>query len=116
MAKESERMHLLRQNFMELHQQGFSIPEIAHKYNLSPATVYGKLQKIADENGVSRQSLLQIVRTPSERLYREEAESTKVNMQQLTDEFRKAMDAINFLLDYIDDTLRKEEENVIYES
>lgn len=90
MARESERMRLMKENFIELHQQGFTIPEIATKFNLGKATVYHTLQEIADANGVSRESLLQIVRTPTERAYKEEAKKVKVNVTDLKNGFKEA--------------------------
>lgn len=72
----SERVRLMKENFMELHNDGKTIQEIADHFHLTTATIYNYLQEIADANGVSRESLLQIVhkqhvmlktRTPSPR-------------------------------------------------
>lgn len=115
MARESERMRLMKENFMELHQQGFTIPEIAEKYNLGKATVYHTLQDIADANGVSRESLLKIVRTPTERAYKEEAKRVKVNVTELKKGFEEAGKQLDFLIGIIDETLREENEHDGYE-
>ena len=61
MAKyqQSERTLKMKQNFIELHAQGLSIEEIATRFDLTSATVYRCLDKIAAEAGVTRASLLQ---------------------------------------------------------
>ena len=115
MARESERMRLMKENFMELHQQGFTIPEIAAKFNLGKATVYHTLQEIADANGVSRESLLQVVRTPTERAYKEEAKKVKVNVEELKNGFKEAGNLLDSLIGIIDETLREEKEYGGYE-
>lgn len=115
MARESERMRLMKENFMELHQQGFTIPEIAAKYNLGKASVYRSLQNIANANGVSRESLLKIVRTPTEKAYKEEAKKVKVNVEELKKRFKEAGNLIDSLIDIIGETLREEKENDGYE-
>ena len=115
MAKESERMRLMKENFMELHYQGFTVPEIAVKFNLGKATVYHALQEIANANGVSRESLLKIVRTPTERAYKEEAKKVKVNVEELKKGFKEAGNSLNFLIGIIDETLREENKYDSYE-
>lgn len=107
MAKESERVRLMKENFMNLHNAGYSIPEIAEKHNLSADTVYRHLQKIADANNVSRKELLKIVRAPSERaIQKEEERKTKVTVEELRDGFRQAGERIDFLIGEIDGILQ----------
>ena len=110
MAKESERAKLMKQNFMELHNRGLTIPEIAERYDLSKITVYRNLQTVADENGVSRESLLQIIRMPTDKAYAREAKKVSVDVQQLKEEFKKAKSSITFLIEIIDQTLEQENE------
>ena len=110
MAKESERTKLMKQNFMELHNRGLTIPEIAERYDLSKITVYRNLQTVADENGVSRESLLQIIRMPTDKAYAREAKKVSVDVQQLKEEFKKAKSSITFLIEIIDQTLEQENE------
>lgn len=115
MARESERTRLMKENFMELHQQGLTIPEIAEKFNLMKVTVYRALQEIADANGVSRESLLKIVRTPTERAYKEEAKKVKVNVTELKNGFKEVGNLLDSLIDIIDETLEEEKEYDGYE-
>ena len=56
--KNSPGTQAMMENFMDLHQQNFSISEIAEKYGITPCTVYSHLQSIADMNNVSRDFLL----------------------------------------------------------
>ena len=110
MAKESERAKLMKQNFMELHNRGLTIPEIAERYDLSKITVYRNLQTVADENGFSRESLLQIIRMPTDKAYAREAKKVSVDVQQLKEEFKKVKSSITFLIEIIDQTLEQENE------
>lgn len=110
MSKESERTKLMKENFMSMHERGLTILEIAQKHNLSDQTVYNALQAIADANGVSRESLLQIIRMPTDKVYAREAKKVSVDVQQLKEEFKKAKSSITFLIEIIDQTLEQENE------
>ena len=68
----SERVKEMMKNFVPLHEEGFTIPEIAEKYSISDSTVYGHLDEIAEQNGyASRVDLLSRPRLhPTERLER----------------------------------------------
>lgn len=109
MSKESERAKLMKQNFMELHNRGLTILEIAEKYNLSDQTVYNALQTIADANGVTRESLLQIVKTPTDKAYAKEVEKVKVDVKKLEEDFEDAENQIKFLINKIQKTLKENE-------
>lgn len=115
MAKESERMRRLKAQFMELHEQGFSISEIAKNFNLSARAVYGVLQKIADANGVTRASLLQVVRTPTERAYQKEVQKVNVDVRKIEKQFKEARNTIEQLINTINTTLEEERNNGIYD-
>ena len=58
MTKPNERTLKMMENFMDLHDAGYSVGEIAKKFDLSDSTVYGKLSEIAARAGVTRESLL----------------------------------------------------------
>ena len=51
-------------HFMEDHNNGMGIPEIAKKYKLSTTTVRKYLGEIAEKAGVTRESLLERVHKP----------------------------------------------------
>ena len=102
MAKVSETVNVMKKNFMALHNAGYTIPEIADKYGLSRPTVYRHLDEIAQENNVTRSSLLQVVKCPyTERVIREEEQRTKLDMNQLRNGLNEAEKAIQKTIDLI---------------
>ncbi len=58
-VKLSERTKRMRKNFMKERREGKTIAQIAKEYEMNVSTVYSSLQIIADENNVSRESLLE---------------------------------------------------------
>ena len=63
MAHKSERVNRMINGFMEKHNEGLSIVEIANFFHVDFSTVYNCLQEIADNNNVTRESLLQVVKS-----------------------------------------------------
>lgn len=100
MATESERVVQMKANFMNLHQEGWSISEIADKYNLSKPTVYRHLETIASQNGVTRESLLQHVHQ-TQAYWARQSNSLKVDGNQLLEKFDVAQKALNGISDDI---------------
>lgn len=102
MAKISETVIVMKKNFMTLHNQGYSIAEIAAQFELSAPTVYRHLDEIARENKVTRNDLLQIIKSPySERGFREEAARVKVDVEGINNGLAKAGDSIQEAIDLI---------------
>lgn len=58
MAEQNERTFQMKQSYVELHNQGLSVREIAKRFNLTPRAVYTCLNDIALQAGVPRESLL----------------------------------------------------------
>lgn len=115
MAKrESERVHVMKVNFMKLHYDGYSIPEIAEKYNLAPTTVYQHLGEIALANNVTRSSLLQVLRVPSERAYREESERVNTSINEFQSEYTRLRNSLQGMLDTLSDILKEDAYYGIY--
>ena len=48
--KASERVNLMKENFMRLHEEGKTIKEIANDFGITDRAVYLNLQSIADAN------------------------------------------------------------------
>lgn len=108
MTKESERTYIMKENFMMLHQQGLSISEIADRYNLSKITVYRHLQEIADKNGVTRESLLKVVKVPTPRQYKAEEARVKVGIEELKLGFKEVDTGISNLIAKIDEIIKED--------
>ena len=114
MGKTSETVNVMKQNFMTLHNEGYSIAEIAERFELSPPTVYRHLDEIARENKVTRNDLLQIIKSPySERGFREEVKRVKVDVEELNKGLAKAEESIQETIDMITMILEGEEDNDI---
>ena len=109
-ADVSERVYLMKSNFMNLHEEGYSIPEIAEKFDLSYSTAYRHLGEIAQENGVTREDLLKIVQSPrSERRMIEEKEKIKLDTNEMLKEFDSLSSSIEALLSEVDQLLMEVE-------
>lgn len=88
---------------MRLHDEGYSIPEIAEKSNISYAHAYTLLQEIADEHGVKRSDLLKI----PNRKRQQDRNFTKISIQsvdsnELKKEFEETIIKIDSILDDIE--------------
>ena len=103
-TKTSERVLQMKENFWDLHLQGFSIPEIANMYGLSPSTVYSYLDKIAQEHEVSREELLQQVHKTPAYWERQEA-SMKANGEDIAKGFDSILESISGLQGTITDAI-----------
>ena len=110
----SQRVQLMKKNFMELHNQGYSIPEISDKFHLSPCTVYSHLQEIADENRVARKSLLKVPHKPHG--HREgsisisSAKDYDVDLQTMETLLEEINNKIKSILEQIDNELKGEQQ------
>ena len=105
-VKVSERVHVMKEEFMTLHNQGYTIPEIAQKYGLSGVTVYRHLGEIASANGVMRDDLLKVVKTPtSEAAWRRKHEETKIKFEELEEAIKKTKDTTQNILNEINNIL-----------
>lgn len=111
MGKVSERVVSMKQHFMEYHEKGYSIPEIAKEFNLGFGTIYRHLQEIADENGTTREELLKIIQTPrSEKTWRKEEEKVKINVKEMEEKFDDLINSIDGLVNKVHEILEEENE------
>ena len=109
MAVKSERVARMMQNFMEYHEKGYSIAEIAEKFAISKYTIYDRLQEIADENGVSRDSLLMKVHKSHETSFRTTSPKEYVNPETLLENFDTMIESVNTILADIKQVIEVEE-------
>lgn len=105
MAHRTQRVEKLIKEFMQYHNDGYSILEIADIFNVDFSTVYNYLQEIADANGVSRESLLE--RNVNTYNTRKPFFKEKVDAQALHNGFNKAENGIKEIIAGIDNVLEK---------
>lgn len=111
MANQSERVRVMKENFMTHWEQGWGVYEVAENYNLAPTTVYHYLQEIADANDVSCESLLQRPRALlTVKQYREEAKRTRISVEELRKDFKEIGGLLDSLIEKLDRILEEEEE------
>ncbi|MGN1298148.1 MAG: hypothetical protein ACI4VH_07040 [Clostridia bacterium] len=107
MANTSERVQQLKKNFMKHHNEGKTIKEISEHYNVSTRHIYFILQEIADENNVSRESLLT---TPHREHPRNGSAKTskQVKPQEIREKFDTMISNAKTLIKKIDYILQEE--------
>ena len=109
MANTSERVLQLRKNFMKHHNDGWSLQEIADYYHVTRRHTYSILQKIADENGVTRESLLEIPHSQhSSPLFVHRDGEEKVNVEEIRKEFQNILTSAGKIVDSIDKVLEED--------
>lgn len=109
-AKQTEeRVYVMKQNFMELHRQGYTILEIAEKFSLHHVTVYRHLQEIADENGTTREALLQVVKvSKSRRSFNEEVKREKATFESVINGFKNLENELDEIIAIIEEELKND--------
>lgn len=111
-AKTNERTIQMMEQFMELHNQGLSIPEIAKKFDLSDPTVYRHLQEIADKNKTTREELLQVVKTPiSQSFWNRDRQQAKASFENLKSGFITLDETIDTMRQIIKEDFKDENDN-----
>lgn len=99
----TERVKFYKRNFMRFHDEGYSIPEIAEKSNISYGHAYTLLQEIADANGVSREELLKIKNRKKPQFGKSSKIATQfVNSAELAEEFDNTLKSVDNILEDID--------------
>ena len=107
--KSTERVIQMKQNFMRLHDEGKTIPEIAKIYHLNFSTVYKSLQEIADENGTTREELLSQVHVGTSRNsknYSTPKTPNTIDFKKLSKSFDFVLAELNNLITDIDCILK----------
>lgn len=87
MPRTTQRVKNLKENFMQYHNDGYTIPEIAKIFKVDVSTVYANLDEIAQANNVTRESLLQVA--PYNRVTTSASfHKDKADIEQLKDDFQ----------------------------
>ena len=81
MAKSNRTLEKLLVEFMPLHEEGHTIPEIAKTTGIDASAIYNNLAKLAEYYGVTRESLLSV---PHPNYSKERASCTKTGVHQLS--------------------------------
>lgn len=113
MGRVNERTLKMMEAFMELHNAGWSIEEIANKFELSPSTVRNHLQEIADANGVTREELLKQVHAKPVCYVRSFEPVSPVDIEEFSRHFESIFEGIEALIAMIDHEIEKEEKAAI---
>lgn len=104
MERVSERVIRMKQNFMQLHNNGKTIKEIAEIYNLHYTTVYDYLQEIADANNMTRTDLLTrvIIRTSNSNSKNKSTNTTSIDFKEIDKSFDVVTNELSNLIQNID--------------
>ena len=92
MTTQDERTLQMKREYMKLHDEGYSPREIAKKFGLSDVTVYRYLGEIAEENGVTRESLLEIPHATPAAYERQFAIIKPVDLTDFNQKFKATVD------------------------
>ena len=107
MANKSIRMEELKKNFMKHHEEGKTIKEISELYNVSTRHIYNSLQDIADENNVSRESLLTTVHKQQKPLQNTKSDG-QINPAEMKENFDGIINNAKIIIKKIDSILQEE--------
>lgn len=108
-GKIHERTFKMRENFIELHDKGYSIPQIAKMYGLSTQTIYNSLQEIADESGRTRESLLEVPHGAHLTYDRQFEPVAEVDLTGFEEKFKTAIEGFNSVCESVKATIEKQE-------
>ena len=106
----SERVKRMKKNFIRLHNEGKTIAEIAKEFQITNWTIYKHLQEIADENGVSRESLLQVPQKEHTITNYSKCMSSQIDIEQFENDCSEAILRIQNARKQINDYLYEEEQ------
>ena len=104
-----ERTLTMMKDFMVLHEQGLTIAEIALKSRISIWTVYERLDEIAKQNHVSRDSLLQVIHSPGSYDHiKGKGELVHINVDAFQEKVNTAVKDIDVMIEDINRILKEE--------
>ena len=93
---------------MKHHNEGKTIREISEIYNVSTRHIYNILQEIADENNVSRKSLLTTPHCEHPKNRSRSSRTAEVKPQEIKRNFDTMISDAKCLIDKIDSILQEE--------
>lgn len=106
----SERVRRMKDGFMEQHNNGKSVSEIAEHFDVSTWSIYNNLQEIADKNGVERESLLKRVFTREETKGCKKEHKDGIEPEKLLNDFCEAKKTVKKVIETINNVLGEMQE------
>ncbi len=111
MLKRSERVKLMIKEYMIRRMEGLSNLQIAEKYGVTNQTLYRYLQIIADNNGVTRESLLDLPRKKNNVEYPKGGKKEEISCSiKLEDKFDTLLNVLSEVMNQIDMIINEQEE------
>ena len=107
MGKRQESTQTMMEQFLELKEQGYTIPEIAEEFDLSWTTVYNALEEIAQKTGRTRDELLSRPMSP-DHSGRVSEKTNKFNLEEFRETANQAKARIEKMEELIDIALTEE--------
>ena len=109
-TQQTQRVKALKENFMQYHSQGYSIPEIAKIFNVEYSTVYKNLDEIAKNNGVTRESLLKNAPYAPQITSKAAYQRDKVDIEELNQSFSNLKTELTKVIDHLETFLENTKE------
>lgn len=100
--KKNERTLQMMKNYVSLHDGGMSPRDIAKKFDLSYWTVYNALQEIADNAGVTRESLLKRPHSEHQPFERISEPVKPINIKAFSERFQNALGFMSEFKEMVD--------------
>lgn len=108
--KEDERTLKMKENFIELHDNGNSIAEIAKIYGLDKTTVYHCLQEIAEKSGRTRESLLVAPHSTHLTYERQFEPVAEVDLTSFNENFKSTLKSFDSVCESVNKTIEEQEQ------
>ena len=100
--KKNERTLQMMKNYILLHNAGMTPGEIAKKFDLSYWTIYNALQEIADNAGVTRESLLERPHSEHQPFERISEPVKPIGIKAFSEKFQNALGFMSEFKEMVD--------------
>lgn len=104
----NERTLKMMENFIVDHKADMSIAEIAEKYGITKWTVYEHLDEIAEKNHVSRDSLLDVIKTHYTFNQTKKREIVTIDIEKFDESTQKIVDNIDDIIKMTEEVIEEE--------
>lgn len=104
----TQRVNRLISSFMDYHNQGYSIQEIAEKLSISYVTVYHYLDEIAKNNDTTREELLQKVHQTERSDKGQSRKEISINSEEIVLNLKNLVTEVDCLINKISEALKED--------